>query len=97
MADFPPLLASSVFDLLKHDVPQIKSHTMRQELMNLINTTLLKKICGPIIENEHLWVCTKIHVSTYPYVHEETNKMQFELEIKLYNCSYSSQATLKAN
>ena len=36
-------------------------------------------------------------MSTYPYIPEETNKMQFELEIKLYNCSYSSQATLKAN
>ena len=47
MADFPPFFACSVFDLLKHDVPQIKSHTMRQELMNLINTTLFKKYVDP--------------------------------------------------
>ena len=29
MADFPPLLPSSVFDLEKHDVPQIKTQTMQ--------------------------------------------------------------------
>ena len=45
MADFPPLLPSSVFDLSKQDVHQIKSQTF------------LKKICGPIIGNEHSWVC----------------------------------------
>ena len=27
--------------------------------MNLVNPTLLKKTCGPIIENMELWVCTK--------------------------------------
>ena len=32
MADIPPLLTSSVFDLLKGDVPQIKSQTMRHTL-----------------------------------------------------------------
>ena len=48
MADFPPLLASSVFDLKKHDVPQIKSQIMRHTLMNLVNTTLFKKICRPM-------------------------------------------------
>ena len=46
MADFPPLLASSIFDLYKQETPQIKSQTMRHD-------------CGPIIENEHLWVCTR--------------------------------------
>ena len=43
MADFPPLLATSVFDLYKHDVPRIKSQTMGHALMDLANTTLLKK------------------------------------------------------
>ena len=45
MADFPPLLASLIFDLYKQETPQIKSQTMRHN-------------CGPIIENEHLWVCS---------------------------------------
>ena len=40
MADFPPPLASSVFDLKKHNVPQIKSQTQRQALMSLVSTTL---------------------------------------------------------
>ena len=35
MADFPPLLASSVFVLWKHDVPQIESQAIRHPLMNL--------------------------------------------------------------
>ena len=43
MADFLHRLASSVFDLYKHDVPQIKSQTMGHALMDLANTTLLKK------------------------------------------------------
>ena len=30
---------------------------MRHGLMNLVNTNLF--VCGPIIENQHLWVCTK--------------------------------------
>ena len=40
MADNPPLLASVVFDLQKHNVPQIKYQTMRHTLMNPVNTTL---------------------------------------------------------
>ena len=32
---------------------------MRHELINLADTTLFKKMCGPIIEDDHLWVCTK--------------------------------------
>ena len=47
MADFPPLLASSVFDLKKHDVPQIASQTMGHPLMNLVNTTLFEKYVDP--------------------------------------------------
>ena len=43
MADFLHRLASSVFDLYKHDVPRIKSQTMGHALMDLANTTLLKK------------------------------------------------------
>ena len=42
MADFLPLLASSVFD-----VPQIESQTMGHPLMNLVNTTLFKKCVDP--------------------------------------------------
>ena len=41
MANIPPLLASSIFDLYKHETPQIKSQTMRHTLMNLVNTTLI--------------------------------------------------------
>ena len=37
----------------------MQSQTMRHTLMNLVDTTLFKKICGPIIGNERLWVCTK--------------------------------------
>ena len=59
MADFPPLLPSSVFDLSKQDVHQIKSQTIQHALMNLVDKLFLKKTCGPIIGNEHLWVCTK--------------------------------------
>ena len=40
MADFPHRLASSVFDLYKHDIPQIKSQTMPHPLINLVTTTL---------------------------------------------------------
>ena len=40
MADNPPLLAYVVFDLQKHDVPQIKYQTMRHTLMNPVKTTL---------------------------------------------------------
>ena len=39
MADFPPPVSFSVFDLENHEVPQIKSQTMRHPLMNLVNTT----------------------------------------------------------
>ena len=39
MADFPPLLTILVFDLLKFDATQIKSQTIRQTLMNLVNAT----------------------------------------------------------
>ena len=64
MANFPPLIASSGFDLSKHGVPHIKSQTT---LMNLVNAILFKKICGPMNKNEHLWVCTKfifLHIPT---------------------------------
>ena len=37
MADFPPPI---IFDLKNHNVPQIKSQTQRQALMNLVSTTL---------------------------------------------------------
>ena len=47
MADFPPLLASSVFDLYKHDVPQIKSQAMGHTLIELVNITLFKKYVDP--------------------------------------------------
>ena len=47
MADFPPLLASSIIDLYKHDTTQIKSQTMWHTLMNLVNTTLSKKYEDP--------------------------------------------------
>ena len=40
-------LASSVFDSLKHDVPQIESQTMRFGLMNSFNTTLFLKFVDP--------------------------------------------------
>ena len=43
----PPYLISSVFDLYKHDVPQIKSQTMGHALMDLVNTTLFKKYVDP--------------------------------------------------
>ena len=43
MADFPPLLASSVSNIRKHQIPQIESQTMRQALVNLLNTTLFQK------------------------------------------------------
>jgi hypothetical protein len=32
---------------------------MPYALMNFVNSTLFQKTCGPIIENEHLWVSTK--------------------------------------
>ena len=47
MADFPPLLASSVFDLYKHDVPQIKSQAIGHALIDLVNTPLFKKYVDP--------------------------------------------------
>ena len=47
MADFPPLLASSIIDLYKHDTPQIKSQTMRPTLINLVNTTFFEKYVHP--------------------------------------------------
>ena len=52
MADFPPLVTFSVFELYNHEVPQIKSHTMRHPWR-------------PIIKNGHLWVCTKM-LSLHP-------------------------------
>ena len=72
MADFPPLLASSVFDFSKHYVPQIQSQTMRHPLVNLLKHNFISKICGPIIEIEHLWVCTKFmclheYIFLYPW------------------------------
>ena len=66
MADFPPCLASSVFDLYKHYVPQMKSQIMGHALMDLANTILNKKVFGPIIENEQLWVCTKMECLHIP-------------------------------
>ena len=47
MAEFPPLLASSIFDLYKHETPQIKSQVIRHTLINLVNTTLFKKYVDP--------------------------------------------------
>ena len=47
MADLPPLLASSIIDLYKHDTPQVKSQTKRPTLMNLVNTTLFEKYVDP--------------------------------------------------
>ena len=47
MADLPPPETSLAFDLLKHEVPQIKYHTMRHPLMNLVNTTLSQKYGEP--------------------------------------------------
>ena len=47
MAEFPPLLASSIIDLYKHDTPQFKSKTMRPTLMNLVNTTFFEKYVNP--------------------------------------------------
>ena len=47
MADFPPLLASLIFDLYKQETPQIKSQTNRHTLMNLFKTTLFKKYVDP--------------------------------------------------
>ena len=47
MADSPPLRASSIFDLYKHDTPQIKSQTMRHTLMNSVNTTFIEKYGDP--------------------------------------------------
>ena len=43
----PTLLASPIFDLYKHDTPQIKSQTMRHTLMNLVNTTCFEKYVDP--------------------------------------------------
>ena len=50
MADFPTLLASSVFDFQKHYVPHIKSQTMQHALVNLLNTTLFQKYVDPQLE-----------------------------------------------
>ena len=61
MADFPPPLTSSILELLKSDVPQTKSQTMRHDLMNLVNTTLFEKyedpqlkvsIYGPVVNSQ---------------------------------------------
>ena len=47
MADFLPPVTFSVFDLKNHEVPQIKSQTMRHPLMNLVNTTLYQRYGDP--------------------------------------------------
>ena len=47
MADFPPLLSSSIIDLYKHDTPQTRSQTMQPTLMNLVNTTFFEKYVDP--------------------------------------------------
>ena len=47
MADFPPLLASSIIDLYKHDTPQFKFKTKQPTLMNLVNTTFFEKYVDP--------------------------------------------------
>ena len=44
MANIPPPVTFSVFD---HEVPQIKSQTMRHPMMNLVNTTLSQKYGDP--------------------------------------------------
>ena len=47
MADLPPPVTISVFDSQDHEVPQIKSQTMRHPLMNLVSTTLSQKYGDP--------------------------------------------------
>ena len=47
MADFPPPVTFSVFELKNHEVPQIKSQTMLHTLMDLVNTTLSQKNGDP--------------------------------------------------
>ena len=47
MADFPPPVTFSVFYLYNHELPQIKSQTMRHLLMTLVNTTLSQKYGDP--------------------------------------------------
>ena len=47
MADLPPPITFSVFDLYNHEVPQIKSQSMRHPLMNLVKTTLSQKYGDP--------------------------------------------------
>ena len=47
MADFPPLLSSSIIDLYKHNTPQTRSQTMQPTLMNLVNTTFFEKYVDP--------------------------------------------------
>ena len=37
-----------IFLLINHDVPQFKSQTMQQALMNLVNTTLFQKYLDPL-------------------------------------------------
>ena len=60
MADYPTLLASSILDLCKQETPKIKSLAMQHTLINLFNTISFKKICGPMIENEHLSVKNRV-------------------------------------
>ena len=38
------------FYFKKHYVPQLKSQTMRHALVNLLNTTLLKKYVDPLLK-----------------------------------------------
>ena len=59
MADFLHLLASSVFLFIKtwcisHLISDLAARIDEFSYHNFI-----LKICGPIIENEYLWVCTK--------------------------------------
>ena len=44
MTDILLPVTFSVFDLQNHKVPQIKSQTLRQPLINLVNTTLYQNM-----------------------------------------------------
>ena len=47
MADYPPLLASLIFDLYKQETPKIKSQAMRHTLVNLVTQFYFKKYVDP--------------------------------------------------
>ena len=57
MTDIPPLLASSVFDLWKHECTSknISDHVAYIDEFSEHN--FIQKICWPRIENKQLWVC----------------------------------------